>query len=121
MRPLLTKDLPNFLERFEYFTDGEFRCIDVISPSVIKVTLAGQDSARGFDWITVELEFSGVSDAALIESSKLPFIDMSSGINITFNDNKFAFAVDKCYNISNITNSICYIVSSSIKCKEGAF
>ncbi|OHD98272.1 MAG: hypothetical protein A3E21_07490 [Sulfurimonas sp. RIFCSPHIGHO2_12_FULL_36_9] len=121
MRPLLEKDLNSFLKRFDSFKDSEFRSIEIITPTAIKITLAAQDSARGFDWITVELEFSGVSDARLLEGSKLPHIDMSDGITLIYADGSYAFGVGAYNNISNITNSTCYLKATSLKYKEGSF
>ena len=121
MKPLLKKDLPNFMERFGSFIDGEVRHVEVVSPTVIKVVLAGQDSARAFDWITVELEFSNVSDAGLLDNSKLSLIDMSEAISIINEDNLFAFGLGQYSNLSSIKNSNLYIISESIKYLEGAF
>ncbi|DAB27572.1 MAG: hypothetical protein A2513_01230 [Sulfurimonas sp. RIFOXYD12_FULL_33_39] len=121
MKPLLKKDIESFLKRFESFVDSELRSINIISPSIVKITLATQDSARGFDWITLELEFNGISDAKLVENSKLVHVDMSDGVSLIFADNQFTFAIS-CYNsASNITNSICYIKATSIKYIEGLF
>ena len=87
----------------------------------MKISLAVQDSARAFDWIGLELLFSGVTDAKLVENEKLHLIDLSEGLSIINNDNMFAFAIGECYNISTVKSSICYIVSSSLKYEEGSF
>jgi len=112
MRPLLAKDLASFLERFGNFVDGEFRNLEILSPINFKVTLAGQDKARGFDWLTVEFELSGATSASLLENSKLSLIDMSDGINISNNGTDFAF---------KLLNSTFFIECSTIKYQEGAF
>ena len=121
MKPLTKKELPAFVERFGNFKDAEFRSCEVISPMEIKLLFAVQDKARAFDWITVELEFSGISDAKLVEEKKISFFPMDSGANIIENGNEFAFGTGECYNISNIKSSSCYIVSKSLKYKEGLF
>ena len=121
MKPLLATELKKFLQRFDSFRGGEIRSIDVITPTTIRMILVGQDSARDFDWISVELEFSSVSDARIMKSSKLNLIDMSNGASIINDDNLFAFGIDECYNISSARNSTCFIVCSNIKFKEGAF
>ena len=121
MKPLLAKDLPSFLKRFGNFVDGEIRSIEITSPLDMKVIIAGQDQARGFDWITVELEFDSVSDAKLLDSSKLSLLDMSDGISLLNENAQFYFGVDSYNSASSIKNSICYIISSSIKYKEGNF
>jgi hypothetical protein len=121
MKPLLATELSKFLQRFDNFKGGEIRSIDIISPTEIVVTLAGQDAARAYDWITVALKFSCVSDARVIENSKLSLIDMDNGISIINDDNLFAFGIDECYNISSAKNSTCYVVSRDLKFREGAF
>ena len=121
MRPLLKKEIDAFLDRFGAFVDSEFRSIEILSPDSIKITLSAQDSARGFDWITVELEFGGVSDAVLPENSKLPHLDMDEGVTILSQSDLFAFGIGKYDTLSNITDSICYIKADSLKYSQGAF
>ena len=88
MKPLLVKDLQSFLKRFGDFVDSEFRHVEIVSQSTINIILAGQDSARGFDWVTVEFEFSGIDDARVLDNSKLSHVDMSEGISIINEDDK---------------------------------
>ena len=119
------KPIPNnlnaFLERFNHFKDAEFRSMDIISPLQIKLTFALQDAARAFDWITITLEFNGVNDARLLEPNRLAFVDMSDGANIVKDGNLFAFGIGERYNISNIKNSICYLIANDLKYEEGLF
>jgi len=121
MKPLTQNNIPAFLERFNNFKDAEFRSLEIISPLKIKLIFALQDAARAFDWITIELEFNGVSDARLLEQKRLSFVDMSEGVNIVKNDDLFAFGIGECYNISNIKNSICYLIATDLKYREGLF
>ena len=119
MKPL--GDIDSFLKRFNHFKNGEFRSIKIISPSVMIITLAGQDEARAFDWVSVKIEFSGVSNAKLLQETKLSLLDMNDGISIIKDDTSLAFGIGECYNISNIKSSSCFIESSSIKYEEGQF
>lgn len=112
MRPLLTKEIDSFLKRFGNFVDGEIREVKLISPTVIEMTIAGQDEARGFDWITVNFEFSGVSNATLTDESQTIHVDMNDGISIENVDNKF---------VLSIKNATFKIVSQAIKYQEGQF
>ncbi len=121
MKPLTLKELPSFVERFSSFEDAEFRSLEIISPLQIKITLAVQDSARAHDWISIALEFNGVSDARLVENNRLSFVDMADGANIIKEENSFAFGIGECYNISNIKSSSCFIVANSLKYEEGLF
>ncbi|WP_324171758.1 hypothetical protein [Sulfurimonas sp.] len=121
MKPLLKTELPNFLKRFGNFIDGEIRSIDIISPTIIKVTMAAQDSARGFDWLSINLEFSNIIDAKLIENSKLSLLDTSEGLALFFQDDCFAFSISNYTNLENVKNSLFYIISSNIKYEEDLF
>lgn len=121
MKPLHTKDIPEFLKRFSNFEDAEFREIKILSAQQILFTFALQDSARAFDWITITLEFSSVSDARLLEANQLSLLDMSEGASLIKEDNLFAFGVGECYNISTIKNSTCYIISTDLKYEEGQY
>ena len=121
MKPLTSNNLPAFLERFDNFKDAEFRSLNIISPLQVKLTFGVQDAARAFDWITIELEFNGISDARLLEHKRLALVDMSDGANIVKEGDLFAFGIGECYNISNIKNSVCYLIASDLKYKEGLF
>jgi len=112
MKPLLKNDLNGFLSRFDNFKDSQVRNLEIISPTAIKITLATQDSARGYDWLTIAFEFSNVSSADLLDNSKLKYIDISSGISISNNGTHFAF---------KILDSTFFIECLSIKYQEGAF
>jgi len=112
MKPLSKSELENFLERFEYFKDGEFRNIEITSPKDVTFTFAVQDSSRGYDWISIQLNFSDVEEASLLNNSDLNLVDMTDGIDIKNNGTLFAF---------DIKNSTCQIKSSSIKYEEGQF
>ena len=121
MKPLEKNQVQEYLQRFDNFKDGELRNIEVVSPYVIRVTLAGQDKAREFNWITVTFEFVVVNGARLIDNSKLEYVDMSEGINIVSHENIFAFGLGDCYNIASAERSQLYILCTSLKYEEGAF
>jgi hypothetical protein len=121
MKPLLKKDIDAFLKRFDNFIDAEFRSIEVVSATTVKITLAAQDNARGFDWITLTLEFNGISNALLLENSKLSHVDMSEGITILCENNLFAFCIGSYNDLRNITDSLCYIKADSLKYLQGEF
>lgn len=121
MKPLSQAALKQFLDRFDNFKGSELRSLDVIDPFEIKLVIAAQDKARGYDWITIELYFSSVEAANLVEDNQLSFIDMEDGLNIIFSENSFAFGIGDCYNISNIKSSPLYIISKTLKFEEGQF
>jgi hypothetical protein len=121
MKPLLSNDLNNFKKRFSDFIDSEIRSFEVISPTTIKLSLATQDKARSFDWIGLNIEFSLVSDALLIDKSKLSLLDISEGLSFIYENKSFCFAIGKFKNISGMKNARCYVISSSISYEEDHF
>jgi len=121
MKPLLPKEIDLFLKRFDNFSSGEFRNTDIHSATKISVTLTAQDEAKEFDWITITLEFEGVSDAHLVAEEKLPYIDMDDGISLFYQEGYFYFGIGRCDNISAIKTSTLYIQSKTLKYKQGNF
>ena len=113
--------MPIDLERFGNFKDAEFRSLEILSATHIKLMLAVQDAARDFDWITLELDFRDVTDARLLEENRLHFIDMSDGASLLHVNKEFAFGIGACYNIQAIKSSTLYIISKELKYKEGQF
>jgi len=83
-------------------------------------TFALQDGARAFDWITLTLEFSGVSDAKLLNDTQLPLVDMSDGITLIDESQKIYFSLGN-YTASTTKDSIFYIISNTLKYQEGLF
>ena len=108
------------LERFEHFKDAEFRSVEILSPTHIKLVFALQDKARAYDWIRMTFDFHGVQDAKLIDESKLQFVDMSEGITL-LKDKFFLFAIGEYNSATNIKDSIFYIQADDIKYTQGNF
>ena len=119
MKPIT--NIETFLERFNNFKDAEFRSITVNSATSMNLVFATQDAARAFDWLTIELEFSGVSDAKLLDQNKLAHVDMQDGITLLSSQNEIYFAIGDYKNPSSVEDSISYIIASSIKYNEGPF
>ena len=119
MKPIT--NVKEFLERFDSFKDAEFRSVEVLSATSMKIVFATQDRARAFDWLCIELEFTGVSDARLLDAAKLPHVDMNDGVSLIKESDNIAFSVGRYNNVTSSKNSICYIVASSVKYNEAAF
>ena len=86
MKPLSNNDLSVFLERFDHIKGGELVSLEIISPIAFKIALTVQDKNRGFDWVNLNFEFSGVTEARLLEDKSLQAVDMQEGGNIKFTD-----------------------------------
>jgi hypothetical protein len=111
MKPLLPQDISAFLKRFENFKDADFRSLEVLSPTNIKISFAVQDTARAFDWITIILEFQDLVDAALVPDNQLSYIDMSEGIHLSYDEN---------YTLQ-IINATFFLKAKTLKFEEGTF
>ena len=111
MKPLLQKDIAAFMQRFENFSDAEFRSVEILSPTNIKTTFALQDAGRAFDWISITLEFNDIIDAALVADAQVGLIDMSEGVTLSYDDS-FTFQVN---------NATFFIKAKTLKYEEGNF
>jgi hypothetical protein len=87
MKPLSKNDLHAFLERFDNLSGGELISLEILSPTVFKIALTVQDKNRAFDWVNLNLEFSSVNDAKLLENNALKAVDMEEGGTINFTEN----------------------------------
>ncbi len=119
MKPIT--NIKDFLERFDSFKDAEFRSVEVLSATSMKIVFATQDRARAFDWLCIELEFNGVSDARLLDAAKLAHIDMSDGITLIKEGDTIGFGISEYSNLSSLQDSISYIVAANIKYNEAPF
>ncbi len=107
--------------RFESFIDSEIKELNVIDPTSFKLTLNAQDKVKDFDWTGLEFNFNGVSDAHLVDSSKLNFVDTTDGITILQEDSKLIFGVGSYKNKSSIKNSQLFFECASLKYEEISF
>ena len=99
------------MQRFENFKDADFRSLEILSPTNIKTTFALQDAGRGFDWITITLEFNDVIDALLVADDQVSYVDMSEGAILDYDDS-FSF---------HVNNATFFIKSKTLKYQEGSF
>ncbi len=56
----------------------------MLTPTSFKITLTAQDKNRAFDWVNLNLEMHGVTDAKLLDDNVLKAVDMQEGANIAF-------------------------------------
>jgi hypothetical protein len=121
MKPLHVSELKTFQARFERFSGSEIKAMTIKSPSVIEIQFSVQDTGRAFDWIDIAFELSNVNDAKLVENGKLAYIDMSEGISILFQENKFILSLGEYNTLQSAKDSPLYIICESIKFKELPF
>lgn len=121
MKPLTKLSSRALLERFDAARDSEVREIKTIGPTSFKIELSVQDSNRGYDWINIAFEIDGVTDALLVEDTKLKFLDLSEGISIVFENNKVGLSNSNCDSLSKTVESQLYLIGVSIKYEELPF
>jgi hypothetical protein len=93
----------------------------MMSPTAFKIEFSVQDANRGYDWINLAFEVSGVSDANLVDDTKLGFLDMSEGISIVFEDNSVGLCNAECESLCNVRESQLYLIGTTIKYEELPF
>ncbi len=121
MKPLHVNEIETFHKRFDNASGGEIRKLTILNPTTMILRLSVQDAGRAFDWIDLELEVSAVSDARLIEDSKLSFVDMSEGISILFEDNNVIVCVGNYSSFDAAHNAPLFIRGSALKYQENNF
>ena len=117
MKPLQKNDLNAFLERFDNAQGGELVSLEMISPTSFKVALTVQDKARAFDWVNLNFEFTGVSDAKLLDDKALKAVDMQEGISINFTPD----GIEVGFGSSEYLSSPLHLRSNDLKYEETEF
>jgi hypothetical protein len=72
------------MERFDDIRGGEIVSLQILTPTSFKIALTAQDKNRSFDWVNLNLELHGVTDAKLLDDNALKAVDMEEGVNISF-------------------------------------
>jgi len=117
MKPLNKNDLKSFLKRFDDAKGGELVSLEMITPVNFKIALTVQDTDRGFDWVNLNFELLGVSDAKLLDDKALKAVNMQEGINISFEEDgvKIGFGSDE------YLSSPLYLCATTLKYEETSF
>ena len=121
MKPLHVSQIDTFNRRFNRAINGELRTLKIINPTTMLLRVSVQDEGRAFDWIDLELEVSGVSDARLVDEDKLSFLDMSEGISILFDDKSVIICIGNYSSFDAAHNAPLFIRGSALKYQENNF
>ncbi len=121
MKPLSSASASTLLERIDFAKDGELRSVTMNSPTTFSLRLSVQDGSRGYDWIDIIFEVSGVSDARLLEDTQLKMVDMSDGVSIVIENGAAALGIGSYETLENITNAPLYLCGSAVKYEEAPF
>lgn len=121
MKPLLATKTDELLTRIDHAMAGEIRSVLMNSPVNFTIEFSVQDANRGHDWINIAFEVDGVSNARLIDDEKLPFVDMSDGISLIFEDGSCAVAIGEYHSLEAMQSAALFLCGSSIKYEERPF
>jgi hypothetical protein len=121
MKPLSPASAAALLTRIDGGTGCELRALSVIDPTTLRLRLSVQDRNRGFDWIDLVFEVSGVTDAALVEDGKLGFVDCSEGISLFAENGSAGVGVGSYDSSEALKSSGLYLLGSSLKFEEAEF
>jgi len=121
MKPLTAANKKELMHRIENGIGSELKSLTVIDPVTMQLRLSVQDKTRGFDWIDIIFEVSGVNDARLIEDAKLPFVDMEEGITLAFEGEEVVLAAGDYSSFHSALDAPLFLKGSSIKYEEAPF
>lgn len=121
MRPLIPTSAPALLERIENAKGGELRSIIMQDPTTCLLTFSVQDKNRGYDWINVTFEISGVHDARLLEEERLKHVDMSDGVSVLFDGEACGILFGSYNRLTAHDDATMYVLGTSMKYLELPF
>lgn len=104
--------------------DGEgamLRSLDLTGPISARLRMSVQDKHRGFDWIDMTFEISGIVNARLVDDKTLDLIDTDDGITILFEDNVWGIGIGRYRSLEALESSPLFIIGTSLKYEEGPF
>jgi len=121
MKPLTASALSGLFERFDHGKGAELRHITPLGPTTIELTLSLQDKNRGYDWVDLALEISGVTDAKLLDDNRFGFLDTDDGLSVIITPGQVGFGIGAFETLTALTAAALYLVGSSIKYEERPF
>ncbi|WP_345988447.1 hypothetical protein WCX18_12825 [Sulfurimonas sp. HSL1-2] len=122
MKPLSTPSAAATL--LERIIDGEgamLRSLALNGPTTATLTLSVQDKHRGYDWIDIVFEISGMNDAKLVDDKQLGFIDTDEGITVVFENGQWGLAVGRYGGMEALKSAPLYVIGTSLKYEEAPF
>ncbi|WP_345970165.1 hypothetical protein WCX72_12950 [Sulfurimonas sp. HSL1-6] len=122
MKPLSTASAASqLLERIVNGEGAMLRSLALNGPTTATLTLSVQDKHRGYDWIDISFEMSGMNDARLVDDKQLDFIDTDEGITVVFEDGQWGLAVGRYAGLEALKSAPLYVIGASLKYAEAPF
>ena len=122
VKPLSTPSAAAVL--LERVINGEgamLRSLALNGPTTATLTLSVQDKHRGYDWIDISFEMSGINDARLVDDKQLDFIDTDDGITVVFENGQWGLAVGRYGGLEALKSAPFYFIGTSLKYEEAPF
>lgn len=121
MKPLNPNSTKQLLERIDNATNAELRSITIVDPTTMQLRMSAQDRNRGFDWIDIIFEISGINSAQLVDDCKLSFVDTVEGISILFDGGSVGLGVGSYASMDALRASGLFFIGNGIKYAETDF
>jgi len=121
MKPLNQTSATALLERIDHAANGELRSLAIINPTTMQLRLSVQDKNRGYDWIDVIFEVSGISNARLLQDKQLALVDMQEGITVLFEGSRAGVGVGRYTSLASLADATLYMIGSGVKLAEADF
>ena len=121
MKPLLSNKIPELLTRIDHAIGGELISLTMNNPQNFTIEFSVQDKNRGYDWINIAFEVDGLSDAKLIEDTKLSYVDLSEGISILYKEGLVLLGIGKYESSESSKDAILFLEGNSVKYEERPF
>jgi len=121
MKPLLANKSTELLTRIDNAIDGELVSVVMNNPGDFTLEFSVQDKNRGYDWINIAFEVSGVKDARLLDEEKLRHLDMSEGISIIIEAGVCGVGIGSYKSIEALKSAPLYLIGTALKYEERPF
>ncbi len=124
MRGVPVKPLANASELLKRIENGEgamLRSLSLDGPATARLRVSVQDKHRGFDWIDLEFEISGITDARLVDDNTLAMIDTDDGLSIVCENGKWGIGIGRFHGLEALKSSALYLVGGGLKYEEMPF
>lgn len=122
MKPLTGEAAASsLLERILNGEDAMLRSLVLNGPTTAVLTLSVQDKQRGFDWIDIAFEISGMQDAKLVNDNQLDFIDTEDGITIVFEEGEWGLGIGRFGSLEALKSAPLYLIGTTLKYSEAPF
>ncbi len=118
MKPLLSGQIPSFLDRFSNFEGAVIQDISIISPTQISCIFELQDKQRQFDWIKLTIDFFGIKNARLLQTQHYDHVEIDEGISLIYDSTLFGFCIGQYKTIKALEDASCFIIADTVKYKE---